>query len=603
MKFILPSGIFTTSGEPLPDGDDMEAVAATAESELWTQTQEARVERLQSAQRLLYLGLFLGVGLALLGLAAMHSVAITVCGILVAVAAWAIAASIENSAGQLEPDEQVDAVYRFHWPLLALPVGRKSLLHDLACSTPSVEITSRVLRRPEVLSGAQDALRRKLDELNFFEPHDEKTVVDGQELFGVDAALCQRLKELLQGLDDTEEVRVRISALPKDSAVAQRLLGWRCRMHDGPVSPQVACISEKTALERHLALQGAHMSAVTVPCDPSGVLNELNQVIDGQIRPLESAHTDSLALIRKQSSVALRSETRISWATFCPRCNTTTSGQRREQLTEASRLEFDFAHEVWRCPVCRWEIGRSAAGTGAADAAAKETLRSPLPGLMDDELEGDARLPVALPITVDPFVHEIATPILMKFLDSYHTEILAIDRTLDDQLAQVRRERDVKVQEHSFELGREKRRRGLEIMQQGKQAKALQMQIVGLGTALAAYKALTDQQLEKFRTESRELARRAEHEARALHEAYRKDFDERLRQAQATEVEMARQQKIEEDARTLQVRDATDKVQRALLLTDQQREGLQAGMFSGPWSGAAKTRLNDQLDNAAQALS
>jgi hypothetical protein len=571
MRFVLPAGIFGPSGEPLTNGKDMEAVAAGIESRLWDAVQAKREGLLRTALVVALLCVAAGVVLAIAVGSPMP--------VLILVAGAAIAGILYLQAKRLVPDEQVESVYKLHWPLLALPDGDRSMLHDLSGILSSREVGVSTLRNPTVLTAARAALKRKLSELSVLEPYTEKVQIDGTTLFGIDAVLCQRLDELARALDDTERARVHVSALPRVDPIGSTIRDWKRWMVDVQAPPRIGDLSPSEVRVVHAALGGVRALSTEAQYDLQEVLDDLDLVIEASIRPIELAHAGSMTLIHSQSLLASRTEAAATLLPYCPKCNVDPSGRLREPLLESSLLEYTAESETWRCPVCRGDFGGQVAAAGDADPVA-EIIRFPFLSRSEDVADQTprdrSRLQPDDPILFEPFKQELFGPILAKFRDSYRTEILAVERDIDNQLERIVHERDVKIQERKMDLGKEKRKRELEIMQHDSNARTLKAQIEGLGAALLAYQSVSAQHLHQYRSECQALAQQAAAEAARLKAMYQRDFETRLRQAHSTEQSMMQQQKIEDDARTVQVTDAIDRLTAVEMMTESQKEKMQS---------------------------
>jgi hypothetical protein len=186
--------------------------------------------------------------------------------------------------------------------------------------------------------------------------------------------------------------------------------------------------------------------------DIDDLLTVLAESSDALLARLEQAHAQSLVLVRATRDLATHTTSAPTLSCYCPFCNQ--PGPERREVSKATSLVYDLARATFYCPVCR------------------------------------AIVPDDSAILLTRFCDEVFYPVFDQILLSQRDRILEIERDVENQLVQTRKEKKVKVHEAQMGLDKERRKRVAQIRQHSSRAASLKVQVTGMTALLARYQKL-----------------------------------------------------------------------------------------------------------------
>lgn len=563
MLKTMKSGLIDKGGTGRWAGDDLKAVAAFREGELWRDV----VAKKQST-------FFWAIGLSVIACGAVavlwsevedHNAAIALgaVGILVVVGmiVWAF---------RLEPEQRVGSVSRVYWPILALPLDDKVAVYDLSGVYPKREISLRLLNQPDRLPILQEQLQELMGELRILEPDTRKVTVSEVPLFGVDADLVATLDSLKKVLADTTTLSSLIPAIPADDPVIEAIAKLRPHIEVGNASPVAPVPQDRPVVEVNDGILGVYQeSASESHYDIDDILAELETYSEVLMNNLETAHHESMALM--QASHRLATWT-VSWPTMnmhCPLCTSKDNVGDDGGLPNSTRLFLDPTTRHLRCPVCSAQM---------ADRHA---------------------------IKISRFSQEVFKPAYFQVLLSLRNEILRIDREIDRQLMELSDKRVVELKKLQTVFKQERRNKIERLRGHKSRSDALKAQVLGMTAAMVKYERIASGINQNFRSDCDAIAREVEARAQAAEARIRQQFQVRAQQAENEAAVAYAIKKAEEDRKHRELTAAT-------LMTEREKADLKAPKSFGDhvveavgWPSANQRRRDEVVDsnlNAADRL-
>jgi hypothetical protein len=458
MPRYLASGVLRTDLSP-QEGDDLSIVASWVEGDLWKSAFINKKKYFQWAIGVLAGCLVLAEICALLGnrdsalaIGALGAAASTFLGL--------VARSQRAAA-------QVRSVGRFYWGGLALPLEGKAVLYDLSGTSPDQKLWLRQLQAPGELAEITEQIRSFLGALNLFEPVQPSLMLDDKKLFGIDYQLTDRQLAIQANLANAVTQQVRLPALPNDDPALHGIARLLPHLREGDALPVLAQPGKNLA-ELNAQVEGLYMRAGSrEQLDIDDTLAQLIALSEQMLEKLHQAHIGSLTLVRATHNLATHTTSSPAFTCYCPFCNPFSPDG--HELSRATRLIHDLAQDTLYCPVCH------------------------------------AVVPEHIAILLTRFCDEVFYPVFDQILLSERQQILAIERDVENQLVQTRKEEKIKVHEAQRGIDQERRKRQAQLRQHESRASALQVQVTSITALLARYKKLEEQAQSRFDNDARQI--------------------------------------------------------------------------------------------------
>lgn len=543
MLETLPSGIFDADGRPI--SADIHTIALSVERSLWAPVLKKIRIWIGFALASVVVGFYLaGVGLVLESMSRSENPVGVFAALVGAAVFLGLGGLLFLVAMSLKPTQNLSSITKVYWGGLKLPLEGKVALYDLSGVFPSRQVATQ--RLPDLSPLAEEG--KNLDKLSApstaFATASETMELDGETYFGREAKLGGILTRLRGSLASCERDTVEVTAVPPDHPLSIWIAESGAAMghaNVGPIAPGDVSV-EDTLGKVNEALAGIYRSSRDGgSMDIDALLSALEEKLEAVDNRLSTFLDESLDVIQDTQSRAIVSSAWQSNAYYCSFCNESTD-QEHVELVAASRLHADLDRDNLVCDLCHQEQ------------------------------------PQTLPLNLSRFEDELFRPLYDQILLSLRSEILAIDRSIENELLELNKERQVENQKSSMSIGQERRKRIARVRELDSQADALKAKVIGTTTALRKYKKIAEEDARGFREDAERLEREIQERTRQQIKDLRSEFERMDREAKAQRQKIETIAHEEEERKHGELIAGLHRVAQAQMLTDVQKSEMQEAL-------------------------